>query len=741
MAKGQKEAKVLFTAEVSQFTKGITQINKSLSNLKSDLKACNADLKANGNSFETLTDKQNTLKNVIKQLNDRLENQEKCLKSAKETLGEGSEQYNKYYRAINNTKAELTKFQKELKDTERSLDSLNDEIDEVDEGSVGLGDGLKSLNKGFDLSTAGSVGLGTTLGNLASGALSWCIDKVSEFAQYLLSLPEATEEFRIQLAKLNGATTQYGYDVDKTKEKVKEMYGYFNDEQVAVNAITNLQGMGLSQEDLNSALDAGVAVWTAYGDSIPIESLTESINETSQVKKVTGSLADALNWAGISEDEFNKKLEKCKTTQESAKLITDTLNKAYGESKSKFDASTEGIRNNREATYNLKETESELAEEAQLVTQEMTELKNVLLSEVAPAFEGAGGKVQGLSESLQGLLNSNFWTVITTVGQGIIDIFEGITRTLGLVGNILAEFVEAACSLLTGDFSGALDHLQNGFIKTGTLVQDTGQVWIDSFSKASQSVQQDEIDMSIQAEKSFRRMQESASSSSKNAQTSVSTSTGNMKKDLQAVEDKNVTIQNPKTSTAEASLLNAVNRQKQNINSVGNLSPTIKSPKTSTAETAVGNMLSRMARNVGNFSPSWSIPKPKLPKVSVSTKSTSVGGITIPLPSFSVSWNAIGGIFTKPTIFNTRAGLQGVGEAGPEAILPLNSFYDHLDTAIAGVNNNIDYDRMTQSFINAMQTIDLQVVMNSAKVAECIAGDMDRTSGVRQSLYERGVNI
>ena len=56
-------------------------------------------------------------------------------------------------------------------------------------------------------------------------------------------------------------------------------------------------------------------------------------------------------------------------------------------------------------------------------------------------------------------------------------------------------------------------------------------------------------------------------------------------------------------------------------------------------------------------------------------------------------------------------------------------------------NNNIDYDRMTQSFINAMQTIDLQVVMNSAKVAECIAGDMDRTSGVRQSLYERGVNI
>ena len=739
MAKGQKEAKVLFTAEVSQFTKGITQINKSLSNLKSDLKACNADLKANGNSYETLSNKQKSLKNITDQLTDKLELQEKCLREAKETLGEGSEQYNRYYRAVNNTKAELTKFQRELKDTEKALDGLNDELKEVDDANVDLGSSMGSATTGMKGMSTGSVALGSVLGNLASNAISWCIDKLADFTQYLLELPEATEEFRLQMAKLEGSTTQYGYSVVDTNEKVKEMYGYFNDEQVAVNAIANLQGIGLTQEDLNLTLDSAVAVWTAYGDSIPIESLTESINETAQVGKVTGSLADALNWAGISEEEFNKKLEATKGTQEKAKLITDTLNGAYGDSKRVFDETTSSIQSSRQATFDLKQSESELAGEVEGVTTELTECKNVLLNEVAPAFEGVGGKVDGLSESLQGLLNSNFWTVITTVGQTIINIFEGITRTLGLVGLMLAEFVEAGCSLLTGDFSGALEHLQNGFVKTGTLVQDTGQVWIDSFGEASQSVQQDEIDMSMQAEKSFRRMQDSASSSSKNAQTSVSTSTGNMKKDLQGVSDKKVTIQKPNTSTAEASLLNAVDRQKRNINSVGDLSPTIKSPKTSTAENSVSTMLSRMARNVGNFKPSWSIPKPKLPRVSVSTKSTSVGGITIPLPSFSVSWNALGGIFTKPTILNTRAGLQGVGEAGHEAILPLDSFYNHLDNTIA--NATIDYDRMTQSFINAMQTLDLEVVMNSTKVAKCIAGDLDKINGTRQKLYERGVKL
>ena len=740
MAKGSKEAKVLFTAEVSQFTKGITQINKSLSNLKSDLKACNADLKANGNSYETLSNKQKTLRKVIDQLTDKLEAQEKCLQSAKDTLGEGSEQYNRYYRAVNNTKSELTKFQRELKDTEKALDGLNDELQEVDDTSIDMGGSMNSVTSSMSGMSTGSMALGSMLGNLASNALSFCIEKLAEFGQYILSLPEATEEFRIQMAKLDGATTQYGYSTEATKEKVKEMFGYFNDEQMAVNAITNLQGLGLSQTELNATLDAGVAVWTAYGDSIPIESLTESINETAQVSKVTGSLADALNWAGISEDEFNKKLEATKTTQERAKLITDTLNSAYGESKTRFDEATEGIRNNREATYNLKEEEALLAEKTQGLNTELSELKTILLNEVSPAFDGASDSVSGLSTMLTGLLNSNFWTVITTVGQTIINIFEGITRTLGLVGLMLAEFVEAGCSLLTGDFSGALEHLQNGFVKTGTLVQDTGQVWIDSFGKASQSVQQDEIDMSIQAEKSFRRMQDSASSSSKNAQKSVTDSTGNMKKDIQTVGDKKVTIQKPNTSTAEASLNQAVSRQKKDINSIQDLSPTIKAPKTSTAETAVGNMLSRMARNVGNFKPSWSIPKPKLPKINVGTKTVGVGNISVPVPTFSVSWNALGGIFTKPTILSTRAGLQGVGEAGHEAILPLDSFYNHLDNTLAN-SNNIDYDRMTQSFISAMQNLDIEVVMNSTKVAKCIAGDLDKIQGTKQKLYERGVNI
>ena len=82
------------------------------------------------------------------------------------------------------------------------------------------------------------------------------------------------------------------------------------------------------------------------------------------------------------------------------------------------------------------------------------------------------------------------------------------------------------------------------------------------------------------------------------------------------------------------------------------------------------------------------IPKPKLPVINVSTDPVSYGdGGNVNVPKFSVSWNAVGGIFDRPTIFHTSAGMQGVGEAGPEAILPLDTLWakmkEILNSAVA----------------------------------------------------------
>ena len=473
-----KEAKVKFTAETSEFSKGITDINKSLGNLKSDLKLLNTEIKTNGATFDNLSQKQKTLQDVVGDLSEKLELQQKKLAKAKEIYGEGSAEVDKLYKACNNTKGELIKFTSELNQTETALkqmgdeatdtagdvDKLDNQLDEVEGSSGGLKGALSGLKDSFMGGEGGAVALGTALGNLASQAITACVDALKDFCGYLWDLPEATEEFRMNMAKLEGATEQYGYSADATKEKIKEMYGYFSDEQVATNAITNLQGLGLSQSELNGLLDAGIGVWSAYGDSIPIESLTESFNETAQVGKVTGALADALNWAGISEDDFNAKLEKCKTTQERAKLITDTMNQAYGESKKTFDENTESIRANNEAQFELLDTEARLAEIIEPLKTNFEEFKNNALEKMVPIVEKV---VEGFNkfcdwcgqlkdefdelrnteagqffEKLLEIFGSVVWESIKLTFEGLKLAVEGVVEAFQILADVLDPVFE-----------------------------------------------------------------------------------------------------------------------------------------------------------------------------------------------------------------------------------------------------------------------------------------------------------
>jgi len=82
------------------------------------------------------------------------------------------------------------------------------------------------------------------------------------------------------------------------------------------------------------------------------------------------------------------------------------------------------------------------------------------------------------------------------------------------------------------------------------------------------------------------------------------------------------------------------------------------------------------------------IPDPKVSAAGVSTGTISAGtaaraagraGILKP----AVNWNAVGGIFEKPAVFSTSYGLQGAGEAGPEALLPLDTLWTKLEDAVS----------------------------------------------------------
>ena len=215
------------------------------------------------------------------------------------------------------------------------------------------------------------------ISEFAGNAMTAAVDKAKDLVDAIWELPEATEEYRTMIAKLEGSTEQNNYKIDEAKEKYTELYGYLKDDMAVTNCITNIQKMKLSQQQTNDVLDASIAVWTAYGDSIPIEGLTEAITETAQVGKITGNLADAVNWTAGEEDALNDKLAKCNSTKERAKVITDALNKKYSESKKIYDENTEGMRESNEAQHKLIDAQAQLAESVLPVQTALTNVKSV----------------------------------------------------------------------------------------------------------------------------------------------------------------------------------------------------------------------------------------------------------------------------------------------------------------------------------------------------------------------------
>ena len=165
--------------------------------------------------------------------------------------------------------------------------------------------------------------------------------------------------------------------------------------------------------------------------------------------------------------------------------------------------------------------------------------------------------------------------------------------------------------------------------------------------------------------------------------------------------------------------------------------------KINIAKEAVSSAINRI-KGLMNFKSS--IPKPSLPHFNahLNWSSTTVLGKTFRYPS-GISWNKLGGIFTQPTIFATpNAGMQGVGEAGAEAILPLDSFYNHLDNKLESIvrATAIDYDKMASCMAYALGNVGMY--MDGKKVGQLTSKTVDDDITARKSRLNRlggGTNI
>lgn len=176
----------------------------------------------------------------------------------------------------------------------------------------------------------------SALGSATKSFVKWGAASAGAVTAAFLAMDSATEEYRIAQGKLNTAYEAAGYSAETAATAYNEFYQILGDTDTATEASQLLSKLVQNEQDVTKWTRVAAGVSGTFGDSLPIEGLIEATNETAKVGKVTGVLADALNWVGISEDKMNERLERTSSEAERNRILLETLTGSYDDAADAF---------------------------------------------------------------------------------------------------------------------------------------------------------------------------------------------------------------------------------------------------------------------------------------------------------------------------------------------------------------------------------------------------------------------
>lgn len=424
------------TTKLGDALKDVEKQSKSLS---SELGSINKLLKMDPTNTDLLAQKQEVLAKAVETTRAKLDTLKKAEEQVQEQFKRGevsAEQVRALQREIVATTNKLSSYENASKETSDTLNDLNKKtglLSKVFKGSKkdtdDASEALDELADSADNAEESAGGLGSTLGGALKGGLTAVTGAVTGIATALVGTAESTREYRTDMGKLETAFETAGHDAEVAQKTYETMQSVLGDSAQAVEATNHLAELCQTEEQLAEWTNIATGVYAKFGASIPIEGLTEASNETAKTGQLTGSLADALNWAGVSEDKFQESLDECNTEQERQALITKTLSGLYSESAEAYRENNAEVIRANEASESLTSSMAQIGETVEPLLTDIKMLGASLLADLVPSI-----------------------TAITTSFRGVMNGDEGATSALGsalstLISDLLKKAVELAPTL------------------------------------------------------------------------------------------------------------------------------------------------------------------------------------------------------------------------------------------------------------------------------------------------------
>lgn len=538
--------------DTTALSKALSGVNKEINSTQKQLRDVERLLKLDPGNVTLLEQKQRLLAESVEQTKQKLDSLKNAEKQVQQQFAQGKvsqAQYDALQREIVATEADLRK-------AEKAASSLQDEIAQSKGESAlkQLGDAASetaSKVKKIDEKPIEDV---EDAAKDADDALEEAGDSASSFADHLKAdilvegikeivsgikdLNEETKEYRKIMGTLETSSEAAGYSAEETSEAFSQLYRALGDDQSAATTTANLQAIGASQKDINSLISSAVGAWAKYGDSIPIDGLAESINETIRAGQVTGTFADVLNWgskegetfgvmlkenteenedwnkavqdASSAEDFFNLALQDAETQADRTNLVmqamadqglSDVGDAWYSNNKDIVDA------NNAQLEFTKKA--AELSERVQPVLTAVQEGINGIMQAILDATAGIDmdtivGYVQSFFDAISNVVSflienkeivigvigaiglallKGIWDGVYQVLNGVIDFIQGIfTGNWEQAWSGVQEIVSGVWDTITGIITGACDLIEGILLGLDSWLQGVFKTdWTEIF--------------------------------------------------------------------------------------------------------------------------------------------------------------------------------------------------------------------------------------------------------------------
>lgn len=476
------------SVDVTEFKKGLQDASRSIRLANSEFDAATAGMGKWSDSTDGLRAK-------LSQLDKTLEAQESALSLLRSEYDRVAETQGESSKGAEELAIKINKQEAAVKKTKSAISKYSDDLSQMENGSrdaagstKDVGDSLSGIVSGAKKAASAVGELAVNLAKAAGKTLISGLKAVATASAGLvtafLATAETSKEWIGNMNKLESAAADAGRSTEDAQRQFTDFYGILGDETAAVTTVNNLSAIGMSEENLASVTNSMTGIWAKYGDSIPLDGLAESINETSRVAKVTGNLADALNWAGVNEDTFNEQLAACSTEADRQQLIVDTLNGVYGELGKTYTEQNANIIESNKAQAELNSVMAEIGNTAMPVMTALKTIGSSILSDLLPnikqlgdsfsgilsgsqdAAAGMGTAVAGILEQLIGRITDALPAIITVGTSIITSLINGIITAAPALSDGIVQIVryitESAPQMLTA--AGLLiGHLIQGF--------------------------------------------------------------------------------------------------------------------------------------------------------------------------------------------------------------------------------------------------------------------------------------